>query len=62
MCRRFIAQKRGSFDNGRRIILTLARPRKARIDLWFFRTTGIILVGLTLLAGAIVLGMTLLRH
>ena len=62
MCRRFIAQKRGSFDNGRRIILTLARPRKARIDLWFFRTTGIILVALTLLAGAIVLGMTLLRH
>ena len=62
MCRRFIAQKRGSFDKGRRIILTLARPRKARIDLWFFRTTGIILVALTLLAGAIVLGMTLLRH
>ena len=62
MCRRYIAQKRGSFDNDRRIILTLARPRKARIDLWFFRTTGIVLVALTLLAGAIVLGMTLLRY
>jgi hypothetical protein len=46
---------------GRRNILALARPRKARPDIGFFRNTGIALVALTLLAGAITVGMTLIR-
>ena len=53
--------RRDAMRDGRRIILTLARPHRAQLDIGFFRNTGIVLVALAMLAGAIALGMTLIR-
>jgi hypothetical protein len=46
---------------GRRDILALARPHKALPDIGFFRITGVALVALAMLAGAIVVCMTLIQ-
>ena len=42
-------------------MLAPAHPSKAPPDIGFFRNTGLTLVALTLLAGTIAVGMTLIR-
>jgi hypothetical protein len=46
---------------GRRNILVSTRPTRARPHIRFFRNTGIVLVALAMLAGAIAVGITVFR-